>query len=142
MSFSYLFLIDMPSSADCANAGASLDRILENLTHIKVLMEAERLQWCDWRRLAIGRRLPDWTIMQAREHEGKARVSGVAAISVSADVASGMLYTCPMHPEIRSDRPGNCPKCGITLEPLLPELDRDDNAELKDFSRRFWWTCR
>jgi hypothetical protein len=80
--------------------------------------------------------------MQAREHEGKARVSGVAAISMSADVASGTLYTCLMHPEIRSDRPGNCPKCGMTLEPLLPELDRDDNAELKDFSRRFWWTCR
>jgi Cu+-exporting ATPase len=52
-----------------------------------------------------------------------------------------MIYTCPMHPEIRQDRPGNCPKCGMTLEPLLPELGTDDeNLELRDFQRRFGWT--
>ncbi|QNM99061.1 copper-translocating P-type ATPase [Chitinimonas koreensis] len=44
-----------------------------------------------------------------------------------------------MHPQIRQDHPGNCPICGMTLEPLLPDLD-DDNPELRDFSRRFWWT--
>ncbi|MDF0678625.1 MAG: heavy metal-binding domain-containing protein, partial [Nitrosomonas sp.] len=44
-----------------------------------------------------------------------------------------------MHPEIRQDHPGTCPKCGMALEPLLPDLD-DDNPELRDFSRRFWWT--
>ena len=50
------------------------------------------------------------------------------------------IYTCPMHPEVRQDHPGNCPKCGMTLEPELPKLDDDDNPELRDFSRRFWWT--
>ena len=45
-----------------------------------------------------------------------------------------------MHPEIRRNRPGNCPICGMTLEPLLPALDADENPELKDFTRRFWWT--
>ncbi|ADP19265.1 copper-translocating P-type ATPase 4 [Achromobacter xylosoxidans A8] len=57
------------------------------------------------------------------------------------DAASneGTLYVCPMHPEIRQDRPGNCPKCGMTLEPLIP-LDEEDNSELNDFQRRFWWT--
>ncbi|MFL6675846.1 MAG: copper-transporting P-type ATPase [Massilia sp.] len=54
--------------------------------------------------------------------------------------AAGTIYTCPMHPEIRQDHPGNCPKCGMTLEPLLPELEADENTELKDFSRRFWTT--
>nr|WP_321329989.1 heavy metal translocating P-type ATPase [Alcaligenes faecalis] len=54
-------------------------------------------------------------------------------------VAPGTIYTCPMHPEIRQDHPGNCPKCGMALEPLMPTLD-DDNPELADFSRRFWWT--
>ncbi len=53
--------------------------------------------------------------------------------------APGTIYTCPMHPEIRQDHPGNCPKCGMALEPLMPTLD-DDNPELADFSRRFWWT--
>ncbi len=45
-----------------------------------------------------------------------------------------------MHPEIRQDHPGNCPKCGMTLEPLLPELEEEENPELLDFQRRFWWT--
>ncbi|WP_354534206.1 copper-translocating P-type ATPase [Ralstonia sp. 1138] len=45
-----------------------------------------------------------------------------------------------MHPEIRQDRPGNCPICGMTLEPVIPELDEEENPELIDFQRRFWWT--
>ncbi|MGB4361092.1 MAG: heavy metal translocating P-type ATPase, partial [Rhodoferax sp.] len=52
----------------------------------------------------------------------------------------GTIYTCPMHPEVRQDHPGNCPKCGMTLEPQLPSLDEDDNTELHDFQRRFWWS--
>ena len=55
-------------------------------------------------------------------------------------VAAGTIYTCPMHPEIRQDHPGNCPKCGMTLEPLIPELEEGENKELVDFQRRFWWT--
>ncbi len=58
----------------------------------------------------------------------------------TAPAAAATVYTCPMHPEIRQDHPGNCPKCGMTLEPLLPDLDDDDNPELRDFQRRFWWT--
>nr|WP_254925287.1 heavy metal translocating P-type ATPase [Pseudomonas fragi] len=49
-------------------------------------------------------------------------------------------YTCPMHPEIRQIGPGVCPKCGMTLEPVIPELEEEENLELKDFTRRFWWT--
>ncbi|WP_253425686.1 copper-translocating P-type ATPase [Pseudomonas sp. GGS8] len=45
-----------------------------------------------------------------------------------------------MHPEIRQRGPGTCPKCGMTLEPVLPELEEADNPELADFSQRFWWT--
>jgi Cu+-exporting ATPase len=51
----------------------------------------------------------------------------------------GAIYTCPMHSEIRQDHPGICPKCGMALEPLLPDLN-DDNPERRDFQRRFWWT--
>ena len=52
----------------------------------------------------------------------------------------GTIYTCPMHPEIRQDHPGDCPKCGMALEPEMPVQDEEDNPELTDFRRRFWWT--
>ena len=58
----------------------------------------------------------------------------------SREAPAGSIYTCPMHPEIRQDRPGNCPKCGMALEPLLPDLEETENPELADFRRRFWWT--
>ncbi|MBC7780622.1 MAG: heavy metal translocating P-type ATPase [Proteobacteria bacterium] len=58
----------------------------------------------------------------------------------SAPIAPGAIYTCPMHPEVRQDHPGACPKCGMALEPELPSLDEGENPELVDFRRRFWWT--
>jgi P-type Cu+ transporter len=65
----------------------------------------------------------------------------VAAPAESPPAAEdGTVYTCPMHPEIRQDHPGNCPKCGMTLEPALPSLDDEASPELADFTRRFWWT--
>lgn len=59
---------------------------------------------------------------------------------LSQAASEGTIYTCPMHPEIRQDHPGQCPKCGMTLEPVLPSVDEDENPELVDFRRRFWWT--
>ena len=53
---------------------------------------------------------------------------------------SGTFYTCPMHPQIRQEGPGICPICGMALEPEMPSLEEDGNPELRDFSRRFWWT--
>jgi P-type Cu+ transporter len=55
-------------------------------------------------------------------------------------IAAGTLYTCPMHPEVRQDHPGICPKCGMTLEPVMPTLDEGESPELTDFRRRFVWT--
>lgn len=61
-------------------------------------------------------------------------------MSPTAPVAEGVTYTCPMHPEIRKPAPGNCPICGMTLEPVMPTLEDEENPELADFRRRFWWT--
>jgi Cu+-exporting ATPase len=51
----------------------------------------------------------------------------------------GTQYTCPMHPEIVRDAPGDCPLCGMALEPMgIPSGDEGPNPELVDFTRRFW----
>ena len=49
-------------------------------------------------------------------------------------------WTCPMHPEIVRDGPGNCPICGMALEPMAPSLDEDagESEELRSMTRRFW----
>lgn len=47
-------------------------------------------------------------------------------------------FTCPMHPEILSDKPGNCPKCGMALEALQPTADNSNSIELNDMQKRFW----
>jgi len=46
--------------------------------------------------------------------------AGVIAVAVLAGACSkstATTYTCPMHPEVVQDHPGNCPKCGMKLEP-------------------------
>jgi P-type Cu+ transporter len=50
----------------------------------------------------------------------------------------GTIWTCPMHPEIRRDKPGVCPLCGMALEPAGIAPDSGPNPELVDMTRRFW----
>jgi Cu+-exporting ATPase len=52
--------------------------------------------------------------------------------------ADTRIHTCPMHPEVRQVGPGNCPKCGMALEPLEPLAAEEPSAELADMTRRFW----
>lgn len=47
-------------------------------------------------------------------------------------------YTCPMHPEVISDKPGNCPKCGMTLELILNLENKAKNIQLQD---KVQYTC-
>src|ERR1700722_11886126 len=51
---------------------------------------------------------------------------------------STTIYTCPMHPQIREDKPGACPICGMTLGPLVATADAAPNEELIDMTRRLW----
>mgnify|MGYP003640040461 FL=1 len=50
----------------------------------------------------------------------------------------GAIYTCPMHPEVRQSGPGDCPICGMGLEPEEVTADAGPSAELTDMTRRFW----
>jgi len=49
-------------------------------------------------------------------------------------------WTCPMHPEIVRGGPGSCPICGMALEPMTVTTAREENPELHDMTRRFWWS--
>jgi len=49
-----------------------------------------------------------------------------------------LVYTCPMHPEVEQEGPGDCPKCGMDLEPQTAAPTEESDADLRDMQRRFW----
>jgi Cu+-exporting ATPase len=63
---------------------------------------------------------------------------GAAPAKDAATFPEGTIWTCPMHPQIRRTGPGQCPICGMALEPLDQTADERPNPELIDMSRRFW----
>lgn len=79
-------------------------------------------------------------------HHAKTAVGGhcchhehaTPAVKTEMPVGADVIYTCPMHPQIRQPKPGNCPICGMTLEPEKVSLDAAPNYELMDMTRRFW----
>ncbi len=70
-------------------------------------------------------------------HSTSGRHAGHPEDSAAAPpAAGGTIYTCPMHPEVRSDRPGSCPKCGMSLEPVLGA-----GSGVPGAAQRTEWTC-
>ena len=51
------------------------------------------------------------------------------SVAPPAPINAGVIYTCPMHPQIRQVGPGNCPICGMTLEPVKATADVGENHE-------------
>jgi len=64
-------------------------------------------------------------------HDHRPHASGTSA-------ASEVEHTCPMHPEVRQMGPGNCPICGMALEPVIATGETGESPELRDMTRRFW----
>ena len=63
---------------------------------------------------------------------------GHKAKSAPPPAGADVIYICPMHPEARQEGPGNCPICGMALEPETMSGDEGENPELTDFKKRFW----
>ncbi len=61
-----------------------------------------------------------------------------AAAPLATPPGTKVEYFCPMDPEVISDRPGSCPKCGMALQPRTLTLEEAPDPELADMSRRFW----
>jgi Cu+-exporting ATPase len=69
-----------------------------------------------------------------QEHE---HAHAVRKVSADVHVAPGTIYTCPMHPEVRQVGPGNCPICGMALEPEMP-TEHEDDTEINRVRNKFW----
>lgn len=75
----------------------------------------------------------------SHEHgDSEHRHEGGQEPSVQSGTKGSVIYTCPMHPEIEQNKPGDCPICGMRLEPKDALADEGDDTELRDMSRRFW----
>jgi Cu+-exporting ATPase len=61
-----------------------------------------------------------------------------AAMHEAAPAPPGTRYVCPMDPDVVSDRPGPCPKCGMALEPEAPTAEDAPDPELRSMTVRFW----
>lgn len=84
-----------------------------------------------------GGREPAHAHQQAHGHGHPHHPAPRSAERVREPLPAGTIYTCPMHPEIRQQGPGNCPICGMALEPLMP-ADVEDDSGLRDVKRKFW----
>ena len=71
-------------------------------------------------------------------HAGHAHAHAHAHAVAPTPARPGAIWTCPMHPEVRQDRPGDCPICGMALEPLDLAAEPEHNPELADMTRRLW----
>ena len=65
-------------------------------------------------------------------------VSAAAAPAALVKDGTDVEYTCPMHPQVRQMGPGNCPICGMALEPVIATGEPGESPELRDMTRRFW----
>src|SRR6185369_15832656 len=49
-----------------------------------------------------------------------AAMPGIVAAQTKPKQQQSVTYSCPMHPDFKSKKPGKCPKCGMTLRPVTP----------------------
>ena len=72
-------------------------------------------------------------------HHGQSHDPAVSSFKpAGSGIVKASIYTCPMHPQIRQTEPGNCPICGMALEPEVANLETGPSPELADMTRRFW----
>src|ERR1700724_525290 len=76
--------------------------------------------------------------MQALQRAPAAAPATITLATAIMVITSEASRACPMHPQIRQIGPGNCPICGMALEPEVASLDAPPNPELADMTRRFW----
>ena len=72
-------------------------------------------------------------------HEHHAHAQSPPTAPKTAAAGGKVTYTCPMHPEVLRDAPGDCPICGMALVPIAGTgAGQADDSELRDLARRLW----
>ncbi len=115
-------------------------RVEEGAEAATVEHDGERYYFCALSCAEKFRNDPAEYVGQAdAQHEGHTCCShhGHGDKKPAAPASPDAIYTCPMHPEVRQVGPGDCPKCGMALEPLEPTSEHDD-GELNSMTRRLW----
>ena len=91
--------------------------------------------------------MPDGSVMQGTHHDHAVhghhghghRAHARSQSGPGPEGAPGQVeFTCPMHPQVRQPGPGNCPICGMALEPVLATAEQGASPELRDMTKRFW----
>lgn len=81
--------------------------------------------------------MPSSSTERHEHHDSHAHAPASRKPVVNAD-QSQVEHTCPMHPQVRQMGPGNCPICGMALEPVLATAETGESPELQDMTKRFW----
>ena len=92
---------------------------------------------CDARRLGDESAPHEHAAHEHHDHCQHAHTPAAAKAVAKGD-PSQVEYTCPMHPQVRQMGPGNCPICGMALEPVLATAEQGESPELRDMTKRFW----
>jgi len=81
---------------------------------------------------------PKHSEVKPEESRSCQECESIAGGALDANRDVGIVYTCPMHPEIERSEPGTCPKCGMALEPRSVITEEEENPELTNMTHRFW----
>jgi len=72
------------------------------------------------------------------DEPGDCPVCGMHLVKAVKAAPAGTMYTCSMHPEVKSDRPGSCPICGMDLIPMAGDVESEEEKAYKSMAKRFW----
>ena len=72
------------------------------------------------------------------EKPGDCPVCGMHLVKMETKTPTDVVYTCPMHPEIKQNGPGSCPICGMDLVPEKGEVSSEEEIAYKLMARKFW----
>ncbi len=73
------------------------------------------------------------------DEPGDCPVCGMHLIEAKKATSSkNVVYSCPMHPEVKQNGPGNCPKCGMDLVPEKGEDISEEERAYRKMAKKFW----